>query len=134
MDLGRRWINLDLSSHSPSRYWMHMLCVIAASGKVNSLIVLSSILSSWISGSSDRSKDMLITRGDSSGTLSVVGWDNNGAPSVEHLSSSLLRELRKFWIELTWIGSSHALRSPPESVSLFFFFLFLFWRKISRKK
>jgi len=39
---------------------------------------------------------MLITGGDSSGTLSVVGSDDDGAPSVEHLSSSLLRDLRKF--------------------------------------
>ena len=86
----------DLSSHSPSGYWMHMFCVIAASGEANSLIVLSSILSSWISGSGDGSEDMLITGGDSSGTLSVVGSDDDGALSVEHLSSSLLRDLRKF--------------------------------------
>jgi len=39
---------------------------------------------------------MLITGGDSSGTLSVVGSDDDGAPLVEHLSSSLLRDLRKF--------------------------------------
>ena len=39
---------------------------------------------------------MLITGGDSSGTLSVVGSDDDGALSVEHLSSSLLRDLRKF--------------------------------------
>jgi len=80
---------------------------------------------------------MLIIEGDSSGTLSVVGSNDDGAPSVEHLSSSLLRDLRKFWIkliELTWVGPSHAIRSPPKSVPLFFFFLFLFWRNISRKK
>jgi len=71
---------------------MHMFCVIVASGEANSLIVLSSILSSWISGSGDRSKDMLITGGDSSCTLSVVGSDDDGAPSVEHLSSILLRD------------------------------------------
>jgi len=47
---------------------------------LTSLIVLSSILSSWISGSGDGSEDMLITGGDSSGTLSVVGSDDDGAP------------------------------------------------------
>jgi len=58
---------------------------------------------------------MLIIGGDSSGTLSVVGSDDGGAPSVEHLRSSLLRDL----IELTRVGPSHALRSPPESVLFF---------------
>jgi len=77
--------------------------VVMPSSATNSLIVLSSILSSWISVSGDRSKDMLITRGDSSGTLSMVGSDDDGAPSVEHLSSSLLRDLRRF---LSSSGSS----------------------------
>jgi len=39
---------------------------------------------------------MLITRGDSSGTLSLVGSDYDGVPSVEHPSSSLMRDLCKF--------------------------------------
>jgi len=39
---------------------------------------------------------MLITKGDSSSTLSVVGSDDYGAPSVEHPNSSVLRDLRKF--------------------------------------
>jgi len=39
---------------------------------------------------------MLITEGDYSGTISVVGLDDDGVPSVEHLGSSLLRDLRKF--------------------------------------
>jgi len=96
-NLGRRWINPDLSSHSPSGYWMHMFYVIVASGTYNSLIVLSYILSSWTSGSSDGSEDILITGSDSSSTLSVVGSNDNGAPLVEHPSSSLMCDLRKLF-------------------------------------
>jgi len=82
---------------------MHMFYVIAASGEANSLIVLSSILSSWIYGLGDGSEDMLITGGDSNDTLSMVGSYDDDAPSVEHLSSSLLRDLHKF---LSSSGSS----------------------------
>ena len=38
--------SLDLSSHFPSGYWMHMFCMIVASGEANSLIILSYILTS----------------------------------------------------------------------------------------
>ena len=76
---------------------MHMFYVIVASGTYNSLIVLSYILSSWTSGSSDGSEDILITGSDSSSTLSVVGSNDNGAPLVEHPSSSLMCDLRKLF-------------------------------------
>jgi len=46
---------------------------------------------------------MLITGGDSNDTLSMVGSYDDDAPSVEHLSSSLLRDLHKF---LSSSGSS----------------------------
>jgi len=75
---------------------MHMFCVVVASSVTNSLIVLSSILSFSISGSGDGSKDMSITGGDSSGTLSLVASNHEGSPLVEHSNSSLLRDLHKF--------------------------------------
>ena len=86
---------------------------------------------------------MLITGGDSSGTLSVVGSDDDGAPLVEHLSSSLLRDLRKFLsssfqvdkIDPDWPKScTMQVHLKVFPCVFFFLFLFLFWRKISRKK
>ena len=46
---------------------------------------------------------MLITGGDSNGTLSVVASDDDGALSVEHPDLILLRDLRKFLSSLDQI-------------------------------